>query len=117
MKALLGKKMWGIVDILENTDQEHSSWFKMVYTIKHKFDGFIEKYKARLVTKGFNQMYRVNYLGCKDKPYQKYTSLDSFKGVGHVSVRCKECVLNDDLEEEVYMSMPLAYEEIEKYCN
>ena len=32
-----------------------------MFTIKHKADGFIDRYKARLVAKGYTQTYRVDY--------------------------------------------------------
>jgi len=32
-----------------------------VFTIKHKADGFVERYKARLVAKGFTQTYGIDY--------------------------------------------------------
>ena len=34
---------------------------KWVFTVKCKVDGGVERYKARLVVKGFTQTYGVNY--------------------------------------------------------
>ncbi len=34
---------------------------KWVYKVKHNVDGFVSKYKARLVTKGYAQTYGINY--------------------------------------------------------
>ncbi|XP_071700588.1 uncharacterized mitochondrial protein AtMg00820-like [Rutidosis leptorrhynchoides] len=34
---------------------------RWVFTIKHKPDGTIERYKVRLVAKGYTQTYRIDY--------------------------------------------------------
>ena len=35
--------------------------YKWVFTIKHRVDETIERYKARLVTKGYTQSYGIDY--------------------------------------------------------
>jgi hypothetical protein len=35
---------------------------KWVFFVKYKVDGFVEKYKARLVVKGYTKTYGVDYL-------------------------------------------------------
>jgi hypothetical protein len=32
-----------------------------VFTVKHKADGFVERYKTWLVAKGFTQTYEIDY--------------------------------------------------------
>ena len=36
-------------------------WYKWVFTIKYKVDGSLERYKARLISKGYIQTYGVDY--------------------------------------------------------
>ena len=35
--------------------------YRWVFTVKHKADGTIERYKAQLVSKGYTQSYGVGY--------------------------------------------------------
>ena len=35
---------------------------KWVYTVKYKSDGSLDRYKARLVSKDYTQIYEVDYL-------------------------------------------------------
>ena len=36
-------------------------WYKWVFTIKYKVDGSLERYKVRLISKGYIQTYGVYY--------------------------------------------------------
>ncbi|BBN68278.1 transposable element gene [Prunus dulcis] len=42
--------------------REESCWMQMVFTLKHKADGSIDRYNTRLVAKGYTQTYGVDYL-------------------------------------------------------
>ena len=87
---------------------------RWVYKIKTKVDGFVKRYKARLIAKDFTQEYGIDYE-------------ETFAPVAHLtSVRClmamaivrrwplyqmdmKSAFLNGDLYEEVYMQPPPSY--------
>ncbi len=50
MKALATNGTWNLVTLPVGKKPVGSKW---IFTIKHKADGSIKRYKARLVTKGF----------------------------------------------------------------
>ena len=57
MKALYKNKTWDIVDFPKKKKLMGCKW---MFTIKYKADGSIERYKARLVTKGYTQTYGID---------------------------------------------------------
>ena len=96
---------------------------KWIYKIKTHFDGSIERYKTRLVTKGFTQEFGIDYK-------------ETFAPVAHISSVCallavaatskwdlfhmdvKNAFLNGDLSEEVYMQPPPGlFVESNKVCH
>lgn len=52
LEALKHNKTWVFVDHPPHVKPIGSKW---VYKVKHKADGSIERYKTRLLTKGYNQ--------------------------------------------------------------
>ena len=58
MKALQENNTWSLVPLLEG---KKTMGCKQVFTIKHKADGSVERYKSRLVIKGFTQTYGIDY--------------------------------------------------------
>ena len=57
-KALTDQKTWVLVP---KTHGRHPVGCKWVYKIKHNADGSISRYKARLVSKGYDQEYGLDY--------------------------------------------------------
>ncbi|KAL4290268.1 hypothetical protein GQ457_14G012780 [Hibiscus cannabinus] len=53
LHAMESKKTRSVVALLEGNQAIDCNWF---YRIKHKADGTINRYKARLVEKGFTQV-------------------------------------------------------------
>lgn len=59
LTALEKNGTWEIIDLPPNVKPIGSKW---VYKIKHKADGSIERYKARLVAKRYNQIEGLDFL-------------------------------------------------------
>ena len=58
MKALQKDNTWELVQLLKGKTTVGCKW---VLTIKHKTNGIVERYKARLVAKIFAQTYGIDY--------------------------------------------------------
>jgi hypothetical protein len=56
--ALLENKTWHLVPPRSNKNIIDCKW---VYHIKKRADGSIDRYKARLIAKGFKQTYKIDY--------------------------------------------------------
>lgn len=50
MNAIAKNETWELVSALKDKPIVDCKW---VYTIKEKFDGIVEKYKTKLVAKGY----------------------------------------------------------------
>uniref|UniRef100_A0A2N9IE75 Reverse transcriptase Ty1/copia-type domain-containing protein n=1 Tax=Fagus sylvatica TaxID=28930 RepID=A0A2N9IE75_FAGSY len=59
LETLEANHIW---DLATLPTGKHPIGCKWVYKIKFKFDGSIERYKARLVTKGYNQLEGIDYV-------------------------------------------------------
>ena len=88
--------------------------YKWVYKIKTWADGSVERYKARLVARGFTQEYDINY----EETFAllaRITFVQSLLVVAAVrhwplfQMDVKNTFLNGDLLEEVYMQSPPGY--------
>jgi hypothetical protein len=56
--ALMKNNTWHLVPPQKGWNIIYCKW---VYTIKHKQDGSLDRYKARLVAKEFEQRYVIDY--------------------------------------------------------
>ncbi|KAG7556871.1 Integrase catalytic core [Arabidopsis suecica] len=91
---------------------------KWVFTIKYKSNGDIERYKARLVARGFTQTYGVDYLDT----FAPVAKLHTVRVVLSLATNLewelwqmdvKNAFLQGELEEEVYMRPPPGLEDKE----
>jgi len=84
---------------------------KWVYTIKYKVVGSTERYKARLIVKGFTQTYVVDYLEAfapiaKINTVRVILSLAAKYGWNLQQFDIKNVFLHGELEEEIYIELP-----------
>ena len=59
MGALEKNKTWDLVELPARKKLLGCKW---VFTVKHKADGSLERYKTRIVAKGYTQTYGIDYL-------------------------------------------------------
>nr|XP_009760577.1 PREDICTED: uncharacterized protein LOC104212904 isoform X3 [Nicotiana sylvestris] len=79
MNALSKNKTW---ELVTSPPDKKFVCCKWVFTVKHKADGSIERFKAKLVAKGFTQTYGVDYQEtfgpcCQNEHYQNHFVLCS----------------------------------------
>ena len=89
-----------------------------------KADGAIDKYKARLVVKGYKQREGLEYFDTYS-PITRITSIRMLIAIGAVykleihQMDVKTAFLNEDLEEEIYLEQPEGFivsEQEQKVC-
>ncbi len=109
--ALDANATWELMTLPKDKKSIGCKW---VYKVKHNADGSMNKYKARLVTKGYAQTYGINYEETYS-PVAKMTTIRAIivmatsKGSSLHQMDVKNVFLYGDLQEQVYMEQPLGY--------
>jgi Reverse transcriptase (RNA-dependent DNA polymerase) len=106
-------QVWNFVDLPQGT---HLIENKCVFKRKLDVDGNLTTYKARLVAKYFKQIQGVDY----DETFSPVTIFKSIRILLAIAafhdyeiwqMNVKTSFLNGDLEEDVYMTQPMSFED------
>ena len=110
MTALEKNGTWVVMELPKGKKPVGCKW---VFTLKYKADGTIERYKARLVTKGFTQTYGIDYT----ETFAPVAKMNTIRVLLSLAVNLdwpiqqldiKNAFLNGYLE-EVFMTLPLGF--------
>ena len=105
IESILYNHTWELVELPPSCKTLSSKW---VFKRKRKVDGSIDKYKARLVIKGYKQTKGLDYF----ETYSPITRINSIRMVLVIAalrtlevlqMDVKTTFLNGDLKEEIYM--------------
>ncbi|KAJ0850834.1 putative RNA-directed DNA polymerase [Helianthus annuus] len=106
--SILQNHTWELVDLPPGCKPLGYRW---IFKRKMKTDGSIDKYKARLVIKGFRQKEGLDYFDTYS-PVTRITSIRLVLAIAALrnlevhQMDVKTAFLNGDLEEEIYMEQP-----------
>jgi hypothetical protein len=106
LRSMNSNDVWDLVEILIGAKRVGCKW---VYQMKYDSKGKIERFKARLIAKGFTQREGIDYT----ETFSHVSKKDSFRIVialiAHYDLELhqidvKTVFLNGDLQESVYMA-------------
>jgi len=113
MRSLLENGTWELVERPEGVKPIPMKW---VYKIKRDAQGNVERYKSRLMTKGFLHKQGVNFeevyaLMNKHTTLRALLSFVAQQDLELHQLDVKTAFLHGELEEEIYMQQPQGYEQ------
>jgi hypothetical protein len=111
LAALEANHTWVITSLPPG---KHPIGCKWVYKLKFKSDGSIERYKALLVAKGYNQKEGIDYfetfsLVAKLVTVRSFVAIATAKGWSLTQLDVNNAFLHGDLNEEVFMTLPYGF--------
>lgn len=117
-ESLIKNETWSLCDLPKNRKAISGKW---VFKLKRKFNGEVDKYKARFVAKGFSQKQGFDF----NETYAPVAKLPTLRILLSIAVRfdmhvhqmdVKGAFLNGDLREDIYMVQPEGYANGNKVC-
>lgn len=108
LSALEANNTWSIISLPPVKSPIDCKW---VYKLKFRVDGTLERYKARLVARGFTQRVGIDYVETFSPVAKLFTiktllSLAAIFGWHLSHLDFHNAFFHGDLQEEVYMSSP-----------
>ena len=106
--SIMQNHTWELVELPKGCKPLGSKW---IFKRKMKADGSIDKYKARLVIKGYKQREGLDYFDT----YSPVTRINSIRMILAIAalrnlevhqMDVKTAFLNGDLDEEIYIAQP-----------
>jgi len=111
MKSMSSNGVWDLEEIPKGAKTVGCKW---VYKIKRDSRGNVERFKARLMAKGFTQREGIHYnetfspVSCKDS-FRIIMALVAHYDLELHQMNVKMAFLNGDLNENVYMAQPKGF--------
>ena len=106
--SIMGNQTWKLVDLPPDYNPISCKW---IFKKKKKVDGTIERFKTRLVAKGFTQKEGLDYFDTYAHVARIATIrvLIALTSIYHFEIHqmdVKTAILNGELDEKIYMKQP-----------
>ena len=110
-KSLIENDTWDLVELPNGRTSIGCRW---VFKVKHQSNGRVERFKGRLVAKGYAQKYGIDY----DETFSPVVRFSSIRTLLAFAVQngmlihqmdVETAFLNGNLDEEIYMDQPEGY--------
>ena len=111
VESILQNHTWELVDLPPG---EKPLGYKWIFKKKMKADESIDKYKARLVIKGYKQKEGLDYFDTyspviRISSIRMLIAITAIQNLEIYQMDVKTTFLNGDLDEEIYMEQPKGF--------